>query len=205
MRWFQKLMPREEKFFVLFERHVQCLKAGAGTLRDLLDGGPHVAEHCQKLAEQEAQADHVAHEVMEAIHRSFITPFDRGDIKALIGSMDDAIDQMNKTAKTVQLYEVTEFEDIMRQMGDVIVQSAGITAELIPLLGKMSLTRQVVELEEESDRLCDAGLKALYLGKGKKDPMAFIIGSEIYDHLEKVADRLEDVASQVSGIVIEHI
>ena len=213
MRWFQKLTPREEKFFLLFDRHVQCLKSGAGILRALLDGGPEVAEHCRKLAEQEEQADEIAHEVLEAIHRSFITPFDRGDIKALIGSMDDAIDQMNKTAKTVQLYEVSEFEDTMRQMGDVIVKSAATTAELIPLLGRMSanasnlhaLTRQVVKLEEESDRLCDAGLKALYLSKGKKDPMAFIIGSEIYDHLEKVADRLEDVASQVSGIVIEHM
>jgi uncharacterized protein Yka (UPF0111/DUF47 family) len=111
------------------------------------------------------------------------------------------------------LYEVTQFEDTMRQMGDVIVRSADLTAEIVPLLKNMApnaarlhaLTRQVVVFEEESDHLCDAGLKALYLEKGKQDAMAFIIGSEIYDHLEKVADRLEDVASQVNGILIEHM
>lgn len=213
MKWFHKIMPREEKFFVLFDRHATCIKAGAGILRRILDGGHEVPAHCNALMATEHEADVIAHEVLEAIRRSFITPFDRSDIKGLITSMDDAIDQMNKTAKAIMLYEVTQFEDIMRQMGDVIVRSADLTAEIVPLLKKMApnaarlhaLTRQVVVFEEESDHLCDAGLKALYLEKGKQDAMAFIIGSEIYDHLEKVADRLEDVASQVNGILIEHM
>jgi uncharacterized protein Yka (UPF0111/DUF47 family) len=203
MKWFHKIMPREEKFFVLFDRHATCIKAGAGILRRILDGGHEVPAHCNALMTTEHEADVIAHEVLEAIRRSFITPFDRSDIKGLITSMDDAIDQMNKTAKAIMLYEVTQFEDTMRQMGDVIVRSADLTAEIVPLLKNMApnaarlhaLTRQVVVFEEESDHLCDAGLKALYLEKGKQDAMAFIIGSEIYDHLEKVAD----------GILIEHM
>jgi uncharacterized protein Yka (UPF0111/DUF47 family) len=206
-------MPREEKFFVMFDRHAACLQAGAGTLRQILDGGPRVPELCATLMAHENDADIVAHEVLEAIRRSFITPFDRSDIKTLITAMDDAIDQMNKTAKAIVLFEVKVFEDTMRQMGDVIVKSAGLTGEIIPMLKNLAqnagrlnaLTREVVHFEEEADRLHDTGIKSLYLDKGRNDAMAFIIGSEIYGHLEKVADKLEDVASQVNGILIEHL
>jgi uncharacterized protein Yka (UPF0111/DUF47 family) len=198
---------------VVSQDHAACLKAGAVTLRELLNGGPRVTELCATVMAHENDADQVAHEVLEAIRRSFITPFDRSDIKDLINTMDDAIDQMNKTAKAIQLFEVTEFEDTMRQMGDVIVHSATLTCEIMPLLSNFganasrlnALTAQVVKDEEKSDLLYDAGLKALYLGKGRQDAMAFIVGSEIYGHLEKVADRLEDVASQVNGILIEHL
>lgn len=213
MSWFQKIMPHEEKFFVLFDKHAAILKAGSETLRGLLNGGPHVPELCNKLFSQEHEADVIAHQVILAIRRSFITPFDRSDIKALITAMDDAIDQMNKTAKAIMLYEVTEFEEPMRQMGDVIVKAAALTAEIVPLLHAMqvnanrlnSLTERVAKLEEQSDQLQDLGLKALYHGKGRQDALAFVIGSEIYDHLEKVCDRFEDVASHVNGILIEHI
>ena len=86
---------------------------------------------------QENEADLVTQEVLQAIRRSFITPFDRGDIKGLITSMDDAIDQMNKTGKTIMLYEVTSFEEKMQEIGDVIVKSAKLTAEIVPLLRAM--------------------------------------------------------------------
>lgn len=213
MSWFQKIMPQEEEFFLLFDRHAAIVKAGSETLRSLLNGGPQVPELCNKLFGQEHEADLIAHEVILAIRRSFITPFDRSDIKALISAMDDAIDQMNKTAKAIILYEVTEFEDPMRQMGDIIVQAAALTAEIVPLLHAMqfnanrvnSLTEQVAKLEEQSDQLQYTGLKALYRGKGRKDALAFIVGSEIYDHLEKVSDRFEDIASHVNGILIEHM
>jgi predicted phosphate transport protein (TIGR00153 family) len=213
MKWFHKIMPREEKFFVLFDRHAVCIRKAAGTLQDILKGGPQVKDLCARLMAEEEEADHISHEVLEAIRRSFITPFDRSDIKALITAMDDSIDQMNKTAKTIILYDVTEFEETMRQMGEVIVRTADLTAEIVPMLKNMApnaqrihdLTRKAVAYEDETDHLHDAGLKALYHGKGRKDPMAFIIGSEIYEHLEKVGDRLEDVASHVNGILIEHM
>jgi uncharacterized protein Yka (UPF0111/DUF47 family) len=67
------------------------------------------------------------------------------------------------------------------------------------------ITEQVTRLEEESDQLYDAGITALYRGPAKKDAMAYIIGAEIYDHLEKVVDRFEDVANRISGVLIEHL
>jgi uncharacterized protein Yka (UPF0111/DUF47 family) len=127
--------------------------------------------------------------------------------------MDDAIDQMNKTAKSVLLFEVTSFEEEMRVMGDQIVKSANLTREAVPLLRAMrknstqlnALTHEIVQLEEQSDHVHEDGLKKLLREHGRKDPMAFIIGSEIYSHLEKVSDRFEDVANTITGIVIEHL
>lgn len=210
---FKKIMPKEERFFDLFDQHAACLTAGAQTLRRLLDGGPDVAGLCQTLRQQEEDADKIGHEVLQAIRRTFVTPFDRGDIKGLITSMDDAIDQMNKTAKAVLLFEVASFEDEMRAMGDQIVKSANLTREAVPLLRAMranatrlhALTHEIMELEEQSDHVHEDGLKKLLHEHGRKDPMAFIIGSEIYGHLEKVSDRFEDVANTITGIVIEHL
>jgi uncharacterized protein len=209
---FRKMMPREDKFFDMFERHALCLTNGAGVLRKLLDGGPDVPQLCKELMAEEDKADHICIEVLEGLRRSFITPFDRSDIKSLIDSMDDAIDQMNKTAKSVILYDVKEFEREMRTMGDGIVRAASLTAEAMPLLRAIGtnstrlheIAREVISIEDESDRMQEEGLKKLVIA-GRKDPMDFIIGSEIYEHLEKVADRLEDVANNVSDLVIEHV
>jgi uncharacterized protein len=209
---FRKIMPKEELFFGMFERHAACLTGGAATLRKLLDGGPDVSALCQRLMAQEQEADDIGLEVLQAIRRSFITPFDRSDIKGLITSMDDAIDQMNKTAKAVLLYGVTSFEPEMRTMGDQIVSAAGLTAEAMPLLRVMAknaarlnaVTAEIIHLEDQSDHMQEAGLRKL-LGAARGDPMSFIIGAQIYEHLEKVSDRFEDVANRLSGLVIEHL
>ena len=213
MRWFQALMPKEERFFDLFDTHARVLSQGAHALRRLLDGGEKVPEWCQAIAQHEHEADEIAREVLLAVRRTFITPFDRSDIRGLISSMDDAVDQMHKTAKAITLYEVRDFEDQMRTMGDIIVKTADITLESTPLLRQMRtnaarlnvLTEEVTRLEEESDHLYDAGMNTLYKGRGRSDPMAFIVGAEIYDHLEKVVDRFEDVADRISGVLIEHL
>ena len=185
----------------------------AKALRGLLDGGEAVPEACQHIADFEQQADVITRDVLLAVRRTFITPFDRGDIKDLISLLDDAIDQMHKTAKTIALFEVRKFEPSMRELGDIIVQASALTHEALPLLAAMSpnagrintLTEQIVRLEERADELNDKGIKALYLATRNGNPMDFIIGTEIYDHLEKVVDRFEDVANRISGIVIEHI
>ena len=161
----------------------------------------------------ERRADDATREVLIAVRRTFITPFDRGSIRELVTSMDNAIDQMQKTAKSVSLFDVTEFTPEMRQMGDAIVKSAELTKEAVPLLRSISseaahisaLTEQISQIEGQADELHDVGLKALYHAKGKTDPMAFFVGNEVYDHLEKVVDRFDDVANVMHGIVIEHV
>jgi predicted phosphate transport protein (TIGR00153 family) len=210
--WFQALMPKEMRFFDLFEQHAAVVEKGAKAMQALLQGGD-VSLRCADVLRFEDEADAVAREVMLAVHRSFITPFDRGDIKDLIGSMDDAIDQMRQTAKAIALFEVATFEPTMRELGDIVVQAARLTTEIIPLLRSMrkqgarlnALTDQMRRLEEQSDELHDHGIKALFLASRSSDAMTYIVGAEIYEHLEKIVDRFEDVANKVSGIMIENL
>ena len=206
-------MPREEKFFEQFNNHARTLVDGAVALRDLLEGGTGVADACRRIVAHENEADIIARDVLIGVRRSFITPFDRGDIKDLIGQLDDTIDQMQKTAKAINLFGVTSFELQMRQMADIVLRCAELTVEAVGLLGSMrdsqtrinTITEEITRLEEQADELNDQGIKALYLKHRNGDVMAFIVGNEIFDHLEKVVDRFEDVANRISGIVIEQV
>jgi predicted phosphate transport protein (TIGR00153 family) len=212
MSWFNALMPKEDAFFGLFSRHAETLVMGAEALRQLLEGGERVPEWCVRVSEYEHQADLITAEVMQTVRKSFITPFDRSDIQALAASLDDSIDQMHKTAKAVTLYEVREFTPHMRELGDTIVEAAKLTVEALPLMRKLGpnqsrllqLTEQLVKVEGRSDDLYDQGMKALYKSS-RQDAMAYIVGAEIYDHLEKVVDRFEDVGNRINSIVIEHV
>lgn len=212
LRWFQKLMPSQGRFFEQFEEHAQTLVAGADALARLFEGGDTIADCCKEIYDQEHKADDIIREVLQDVRRTLITPFDRSAITSLIGSMDDAIDQMNGTAKTITLYEVTEFEQPMRDMAGIIVEAARITAEAVPLLRSIgttgnrlhALTERLVRIEGHADEIHDAGLKALFKAHGETRPMAFVIGRELYSHLEKVVDRFEDVANEIQGLVIDH-
>lgn len=213
LSWFHALMPKEGRFFDLFEAHAKTLCAGARSLRELLNGGERVPDLCAEVARYENEADDITREAMLAVRRTFITPFDRSDIIDLVSSMDDAIDQMHKTAKAITLFEQRQFQPHMVQLGEIIVKAADLTSEATPLLRSLKtnaarlnqIAEQVTRLEDESDKLYDEGIGALYRGPAKKDPMAYIVGAEIYDHLEKVVDRFEDVANRISGVLIEHL
>lgn len=207
------IMPRSDNFFDLFEAQAKKAQDAAQTLRAILDGGADTADKCTRLSTQEEEADQISYEVMQSIRRSFITPFDRSDIKALSSSLDDAIDQMNKTGKTVMLYDVVAFQPNMRAMGDRIILLANIVADALPLMrdiGKNSgrlhqMVGEISRIEEQSDQMYDTGLKELFKATPKDQALDFVIGAELYDRLEKVCDRFEDVAHVMSDIVIEHV
>ena len=211
--WFQALLPKEDNFFRLFDAHAATLINGAEALRKVLEGGDEVPHWCQKIVDHEHEADEVAREVLFAVRRSFITPFDRSDIRGLTNSLDDSIDQMQKTAKVITLYELRQFTPHMRQLGDIAVESAILTVEAVSLLPAMrrnhgrlnELTEKIARLESDSDALYDAGMKALFEAHRHSDPMGFITGAEVYDHLEKVVDRFEDVANRINGVLVEHL
>ncbi|MDK1492411.1 DUF47 domain-containing protein [Sinorhizobium sp. 7-81] len=210
---FRKLLPREDRFFDLFAQHSRTVMGAAEALNALLAGGPDIDRHCDRIVALEHEADEITREVLLAVRRSFITPFDRGDIKDLIQSMDDAIDMMHKTVKTIRLYEQKSFDPGMQEMGAAVVQAAHLVAEAIPLLNRIgvnahrlsTIAEEVTRVEGRSDELHDQGLKDLFQRHGATNPMAYIIGSEIYGELEKVVDRFEDVANEISGIVIENV
>jgi len=211
LRWFQALMPREDRFFSLFNRHAQTLVDGAEALNTLLHGTAPVATAARRVMDFENQADAITRDVLVLTRRSFITPFDRSDIKELITALDDAIDQMQKTAKAILLFEVDAFEAHMAEMGDIIVETAKLSVEAVGLLGAMrressklnTLTEDIIRLEESADGLHDQGIKALYLKHRNSNAMDYIVGTDVYNHLERVMDRFEDVANCISGIAIE--
>ncbi len=210
--WFQRLLPRQENFFDLFEAHGKTLVAGAEALSRLLQGGPNMAEHIKEISEREHDADDIIRHVLSSVRRTFLTPFDRGSITSLIGSMDDAIDQMNQTAGAIDLYEVTGFEQEMKDMAAIIVDASRVLAEALPLLRHISsngarlheLTERLVRMEGEADNIHDAGLRALFKAHGASNTLRFIVSREIYGHLERVIDRFEDVANEIDGLVIDH-
>jgi predicted phosphate transport protein (TIGR00153 family) len=212
-RWFQALMPREDRFFELYNSHAGTLVQGAHALRELLNGGPGVNDAAQKIFAFELQADTIARDVLLLVRRTFITPFDRSDIKDLINTLDDTIDQMKKTAKAVLLFEVETLEPEMAEMGEHIVMAADLTVEAVRLLGSLrentarlnAITEEIIRLEDDSDTLNDKGIKALFKRHRDGNAMGYIVGVEIYDHLEKVMDRFEDVANRIGGIVIEQM
>jgi uncharacterized protein len=213
LRWFRAFLPKEERFFDLFARHADTCVKGAQALQDMMRGGDETPVYCQRVSQFENDADSITRDVLTAVRRTFITPFDRGDIKNLITSMDDAIDQMQQTAKAVMLFEVRQFEPPMREMGQLIVECANLVSRALPLLqsigANVSLLTQITEelgkLEGRVDDLHDMGLKELYLKHRDGTAMDFIVGAEIYDHLEKVADRFDDVANEINSIVIEQV
>lgn len=210
--WFQALLPKQGNFFGMFEAHAVTLNAGAEALARLLKGGPGMPDHIREIVEREHEADEIIREVLQTVRRTFITPFDRSAITSLIGVMDDAIDQMHQTAKAIELYEVTEFDDEMRDMSGIIVEAARVTAEAMPLLRNIGanahrlhdLTERLVKMEGHADDIHDAGLKMLFKTCGDAHPLRFIVRREIYNHLEKIVDRFEDVANEIQGLVIDH-
>jgi predicted phosphate transport protein (TIGR00153 family) len=211
--WFHALMPKDERFFVLFARHSEAVVGGAQALRAMMAGGEAVASNCKIVMDREQDADDVTREVLIAVRRTFITPFDRGNIRDLITAMDNAIDQMQKAAKTIILFDVKDFTPQMKDMADVVVKCAELVREGVPLLSEISaqagrlstLTEQISKLEGKADELHDLGLRALYQANVGKSGLEFYVGNEIYDHLEKVVDRFDDVANVMHGIVVEHV
>jgi predicted phosphate transport protein (TIGR00153 family) len=213
LQWFRKLLPREDKFFDLFEHHSKVAVAAANEMCAMLAGEGAIEAHCHRIVDLEEEADNITRDVLLAVRRSFITPFDRGDIKDLIQSMDDAVDMLNKTVKTIRRFEQRSFEPGMQEMGRLIAEAARLNAEAVPLLVQMgtnsarisALTEEMTRIEGRSDELYEEGLKNLFRTHGANNAMAYLIGSEIYGELEKVVDRFEDVANEINGIVIENV
>src|SRR5581483_3241019 len=163
--------------------------------------------------DREQDADRITRDIFIAVRRTFITPFDRGDISGLITAMDNSIDQMQKTAKSVMLFDQRSFTPCMREMGDAIVRSAGLVREAMPLLRSINteavrlgkISEEIGTLENRADDLHDFGVRELYQANLHGSAMAFISGNEIYDHLEKVVDRFDDVANSINDVVIDHV
>jgi len=209
--WFQRLLPRTSDFFGMFEAHSATLTAAATALNTLVDGRAPPHDQIDEIDRREHEADEIIRQVLRSVRQTFLTPFDRGAVISLIGSMDDSIDEMQSTARAIDLYELESFEAEMKQMAGMILEQANLIAQAIPMLRNISdngagihvLTEKVVRLEGNADDAHAKGLKKAFQ-QHAHEPMKFIIAREIYKHLERITDAFEDVANEIDGIVIDH-
>lgn len=211
--WFQRLLPHSGDFYVLFERHSAALVAAADALAQLTAGQGDRAVHLRTIRDQEHAADEVIRQTLHEVRQTFLTPFDRGAITSLIGAMDDTIDEMNRTASAIELFEVTSFDPPMKQIGTLIQDACRLITEAMPQLRDVErngrrlhdLTARLVRLEGEVDVLHNSGMRAAFQAQqAKSDPLGFMVSREIYKHLERVADAFEDVANEIDSLVIDH-
>ena len=210
--WFQRLLPKTGNFFEMFEAHAATVLLGAEATARLLAGGPAAKDHIREIQERETDADNITREVLKTVRKTFLTPFDRGAITALIGALDDTIDEMQAAALAIDLYEQTEFSPEMQDMAGIVVDAARLAAEAMPLLRDISrnadrlheLTERLVRIEGHADDIHAAGLKKSLQAYGASNTLRFVTDREIYKHLERIVDAFEDVADQIDGIVIDH-
>jgi uncharacterized protein Yka (UPF0111/DUF47 family)/8-oxo-dGTP pyrophosphatase MutT (NUDIX family) len=210
--WFQRLLPKTGGFFELFEAHAVALVAAADATGRLFQGDGKAAEHIREIYEREHDADEIIRETLKTVRQTFLTPFDRGAITGLIGSMDDAVDEMQAAASAVEIYSFSNFEPQMRDMAAIITDSARLVAEAMPLLRDVArngarlheLTERLVRMEGHGDQLHTEGLKASFEAFRDTKPIEFAVRREIFKHLERIIDAFEDVANQIDSIVIDH-
>jgi uncharacterized protein len=209
--WFQRLLPQRGDFFGMFEAHAGTLVAAADALQRLANDGSSTREVLQIIQDREHDADDVIRQVLTAVRKTFLTPFDRGAITSLIGAMDDAIDEMLAAARAIDLYELRELRPEMKEIVALITDAAAVTAEAVPLLRNISandirlheLTGRLVSLEGMADDVHAAGLKNAFQ-TARTDPLQFAVAREVFKNLERVTDAFEDVANEIDGIVIDH-
>jgi uncharacterized protein len=206
LRW---LLPREEDFFDLFERHAALTVEGAKEMRRLVQGDHNFRALVARIKEIEHETDVITHTCVERLHKTFITPLDRDDIHRLITRMDDVMDYIEAAAIAVMLYELTEMTEPARALADVLVRATEAVA--VAVAGLKNLKRadavlkaciEVNRLENEGDEILRGALADLF--RGATDPLHVLKWKEVYEALENATDRCEDVANVIEGVVLEH-
>lgn len=212
MRALRSLMPREERFIEHFCEHAKRMVACSDALAAYMTASPSDRpERFAQISTIEKQADAITRETIVALHRAFITPFDRSDIHALITALDDAVDLMEEVGEHAALYRIDEFGPRMRELAELIQKAARLLAEVMPLLTDITrnahqitdLCDQVGKIEGDADRVLRQALSELIAEN--PETITFFGRKEVYDLLEACTDRCDDVADVIEGIVLDHV
>ena len=209
---FGRLMPREGKYFDLFNAHgeliVQGGKALSGLISALVDDPDQAVKHAEVIDDLERQADKITHDTLAQLHTSFITPFDRDEIHQLINSMDDILDVIQDVAESMNLYDIRHVPADAKALAEVTEQSCVRVRSLVGLLHSMEngpailkLCHEIDELESDADRMLRAAMSKVF--REEPNVLQVIKLKEMYELLEAVTDRCKDVAGTVEAIVLE--
>jgi len=200
-----RLTPRENSFYAYFTQAAGNLVVGADLLSQMVSNGNDRTALAEKLKEVEHSSDEITHSVFKQLNKSFITPFDREDIYRLGSTLDDVMDEMEAAGDLMLLYGLQELPDEIKQMIDVLVRCAGVTAEAMPHLQKMTNLEaywiEVNRLENEADQVYRRLLKRLF--SGEYDALTVLKIKEVGDVLEEAADAFEHVANTVETIAVK--
>ncbi len=203
------LFPKQTKFYDLFERSTANLVIAAGKLVDLFDNYTDVEDKVRRLKDLEHEGDYITHEIIQSLHRTFVTPIDREDIAHLANSLDDVMDFMEAAAKMCFIYRITKPTDRARELASIIQKINYILNEVMPLLHHKEKFGQVLErcveinrLENEADVVHHQALAELF--DNAPDVINIIKWREVYEHLESATDRAEDVANVLEAVVLKH-
>ena len=201
-----RLIPKEERFFDDFVAMAEQIHRGAGLLEQMLAPDQPLWDKADEIKEVEHKCDFLTHEVIQRLHKTFVTPLDREDIHALARSLDDVIDAIDDSAGVIRLYQIAKVRTDARDLGRIIKASTEQVVVAMRALGsKQGISTAAVEinrLENEGDRAHQLALRRLF--EEEKDPIQIIKWKEILDFLEEATDRCEDVANVLEGVVVKH-
>ena len=203
------LIPREKKFFALFEQGSQNALKIARQLKDMVHIWENVKERVGVINDLEHQGDAITHQIFEQLHRSVITPFDREDIALLAHSLDDVVDFIHAAADAMLLYKVERPTHRAKEMVDILVQAVaeveGAVSEIHDRIGRKQLLKRCVEinrLENMGDTVFRSAMAELF--DDSQDFAGLIKWREIYKHMESVIDRCEDIANILEGVALKY-
>jgi len=212
---FGKLLPREGNFFELFNQHGNHIVEGARAFILLIQNyaDPALREkYGNEVGNAERSADRVTAEVNRLLHKTFITPIDREQIHGLINAMDDILDLLQDATETMSLYDVRAMTDEVLRLGDLSAKCCERVQHAVSLLPKISqpataeaaikTCEEIDKLESDADRVMRSAMSKLF--REENDVRELIKLKTIYEQLESISDRCEDVANLIEGVVLEN-
>jgi predicted phosphate transport protein (TIGR00153 family) len=212
---FGKLLPREGNFFELFNQHGDLIVVGARAFILLIQNyaDPALRErYANEVGDAERQADRITAEVNRLLHKTFITPIDREQIHGLINAMDDILDLLQDATETMSLYDIRAMTDDVLRLGDLSAKCCERVQHAVSLLPRISQAEaaeaaiktceEIDRLESDADRVMRSAMSRLF--REEKDVRELIKLKAIYELLESISDRCEDVANLIEGVVLEN-
>jgi predicted phosphate transport protein (TIGR00153 family) len=204
-----KLLPKKTDFFGLFSRHAELTVQAARSLEGMLDRLGDAEAESTRIRDLEHQADALAYEAMERLHRTFVTPIDRSDIHQLASRLDDIMDHVENAASRLWLYDVREVTPEMREMASNLRRATEATLDVVLAMADRRAPEKVHEVcaavklvEKENDRLLRRATAKLF--REESDAKVLIKWMEIYDVVEMAIDTCEDVANVIESVVLEN-
>jgi predicted phosphate transport protein (TIGR00153 family) len=212
MNFISRLMPREGRFFSLFDQHAKLIVEGAVALADVLRHYEDLKDraHGIKLIEDaEHAADRITHDTVQLLHTTFVTPFDRDDIHRLISRMDDVLDLIQDTGESLVLYDIQRITNEARQLSELLlrcaerVQSAvGLMASMADAPAILKICQEIDHLESEADKVMRQAISDLF--RNEQDVRQLIKLKAVYEALESATDKCQDVANVIESVVLEN-